>query len=397
MSAALLAISNLSVAYGPARAVRDVSLAIAPGEALGLVGESGCGKSTLAGAVLGSIPGRGRVTGGAVAFDGQDVASLPRAALRRLRGGGIGLVSQDAMSALNPSIRIGEQLVETLRCHRAMTRAAARAAALAMLAEVGLPDPARVMDAYPHRLSGGQQQRVVIAMALLPRPRLLLLDEPTTALDVTVEAGIIALLQSLCAAHGTALLFITHNLGLVAQLCQRVAVMYAGQVIEHGPVADVFAAPRHPYTRGLIACIPRPDLPRAQQPQVPAERAGGGLPADSCAFLPRCLHAIEACAVPVPLLPAGASLVRCIRADALPPVPPPATAETAPRMPAEPLLAVEALDKTYRLRPGLEIRANRDLRFGIGRGRTLAIVGESGCGKSTFARTLMGQIGRAHV
>ena len=389
----LLSIEGLSVTYpgrtGDVAAVRDVTLAVMPGEALGLVGESGCGKSTLASAVLGSVPGRGRVTAGRIVFDGADIATLSGRALRQVRGGGIGLVSQDAMAALNPSLRIGAQLIETLLCHRPVGRAAARAAALAMLAEVGLPDPVRIMDAYPHRLSGGQQQRVVIAMALLPQPRLLLLDEPTTALDVTIEAGIVDLLRTLCAAHGTALLFITHNLGLVAQLCRRVAVMYAGQVAETGPVAAVFDAPRHPYTSGLIGCIPRPDLPRAQQPLAPMPGQAGA-PGDGCAFMPRCPHAAPACAAPIPLLPDGDGAVRCIRWRELPAGEPQAAGTQLPIDPARPLLAVDGLDKTYRLARGLSIRANVGLRFGVARGRTLAIVGESGCGKSTFARTLMG-------
>jgi peptide/nickel transport system ATP-binding protein len=391
----LLDIDGLSVLYpgrgGDVLAVRDVSLRLMKGEAVGLVGESGCGKSTLAGAILAAVPGRGRIAAGAIRFDGADIATLSPAALRQMRGGGIGLVSQDAMSALNPAFRIGDQLIETLLCHRPVGRAAARHAALAMLDEVGLPDPARIMDAYPHRLSGGQQQRVVIAMALLPQPRLLLLDEPTTALDVTVEAGIIDLLRRLCAAHGTALLFITHNLGLVAQLCRRVAVMYAGQVVETGPVGAVFDAPRHPYARGLIACIPRPDLPRSQQPIASAlGQSAGGLPDAGCAFAPRCPHAAPQCAAAIPLLPAGDGAVRCVRWQDLPQDEAPAPAPQAPLAPPRPLLAVENLSKTYRLARTLEIRANDGLNFAVGHGRTLAIVGESGCGKTTFARTLMG-------
>ena len=386
---ALLAVEGLTVAYGGVVAVRDVSLAIVPGEALGLVGESGCGKSTLAGAVLGGVPGRGRVVAGRVVFDGADVAGLSRAGLRRMRGGGIGLVSQDAMSALNPAFRVGAQLVEALRCHRSVGVDVARGFALGMLGEVGLPDPGRVMEAYPHQLSGGQQQREVIAMALLPRPRLLLLDEPTTALDVTIEAGIIALLRRLCAAHGTALLFITHNLGLVSQLCDRVAVMYAGEVVEEGSVGTVFSAPRHPYTRGLIACIPRPDLPREAQVLEPMPGQAGA-PEGWCGFLPRCRHAVAGCEARIPLLAAGDGVVRCIRWDALPEETVAVAAGRGARAVAPPVLAVERLDKTYALRFGLSIRANRGLRFGVRRGQTLAIVGESGCGKSTFARTLMG-------
>ena len=321
----LLAIDDLSVAYGQVQAVRGVTLAIAPGEALGLVGESGCGKSTLAGAILAAVPGRGRITRGRIAFDNQDIARMSANALRHLRGGSIGLVSQDALSALNPSLRIGEQLTETLRAHQPQPRATARAAALAMLAEVGLPDPARIMDAYPHRLSGGQQQRVVIAMALLPRPRLLLLDEPTTALDVTIEAGIIALLRTLCAAHGTALLFITHNLGLVAQLCQRVAVMYAGQVVEQGPVAQVFSHPGHPYTRGLVACIPRPDLPRWQQPLTPMPGQAGPPPTAAATAA-----AASAPAAPTPSTPAPP------RSPCSTPAPPRSAASAGTRSPRPP-------------------------------------------------------------
>jgi len=393
MTDALLRINGLRIDYpsrqGAVPAVRGVSLSLAPGEALGLVGESGCGKSTLAGAVLGAVPGRGRVTSGRVLLEGNDVASLPAEALRRLRGGTVGLVSQDAMSALNPAFRIGDQLIETLRSHRPVSRAQAAAAAAAMLAEVGLPDPARMMQAYPHRLSGGQQQRMVIAMALLPQPRLLLLDEPTTALDVTVEAGIIALLRRLLASHGTAMLFITHNLGLVAQLCSRVAVMYAGEVVEEGAVGTVFDAPRHPYTRGLVGAIPRPDVPRGKQ--VLADMPGvAAAPSGQCGFLPRCRHAAARCEHPIPLLQAEHTLIRCVRWAELPPEPPAVAAPARETVPTAPLLAVEGLDKSYALPRGLSIRANRGLRFGVRRGRTLAIVGESGCGKSTFARTLMG-------
>ena len=393
MTEALLHVDGLRIDYpsrqGPVPAVRGVSLSLAPGEALGLVGESGCGKSTLAGAVLAAVPGRGRVTAGRVLLEGRDVTGLRPRDLRRLRGGTVGLVSQDAMSALNPAFRVGDQLAETLRSHRRVSRVQAIAEAEAMLAEVGLPDPGRVMGAYPHRLSGGQQQRVVIAMALLPRPRLLLLDEPTTALDVTVEAGIIALLRRLRASHGTAMLFITHNLGLVAQLCSRVAVMYAGEVVEEGAVDTVFAAPAHPYTRGLLRAIPRPDVPRGDQ--VLADMPGlVAAPPGQCGFLPRCRHAAPQCEHPVPLLQATGARVRCVRWAELPPEPEPAAMPGHDRVPTAPLLAVEGLDKTYALPRGLSIRANRDLRFGLRRGRTLAIVGESGCGKSTFARTLMG-------
>ena len=264
----LLEIADVSVSYrtraGVLPAVIGASLVIREGEAVGLVGESGCGKSTLAMAVLGHLGKNGKVTGGSVRFAGADIARLSREALRRIRGPGIGVVFQEAMSALNPSLRIGAQLAETVMVHRGGTRAQAREAAGAMLDEMRLPDPERIMAAYPHQLSGGQQQRAMIAMALLPQPRLLLLDEPTTSLDVTVEAGIVDLLATLRRTHNMAMLFISHNLGLVGQICERAAVMYAGEIVETGGVREMFAQPRHPYTMGLMRCIPRPDMPRSR-------------------------------------------------------------------------------------------------------------------------------------
>lgn len=266
---ALLQLDDVSVSYrtraGSQPAVLRASLTIAEGEAVGLVGESGCGKSTLAMTILGYLGRNGQVTGGSVRFAGEDISGMTRKALRRIRGPGIGIVYQDAMSALNPSMRIGAQLVETVKVHRGGSSAQARAVASDVLAEMGLADPTRIMMAYPHQLSGGQQQRAVIAMALLPRPRLLLLDEPTTSLDVTVEAGIVDLLATLRRTHNMAMLFISHNLGLVGQICDRAAVMYAGEIVETGSVQSIFSQPRHPYTAGLVRCIPRPDLPRAAQ------------------------------------------------------------------------------------------------------------------------------------
>jgi peptide/nickel transport system ATP-binding protein len=400
----LLEIADVSVAYrtraGLLPAVIGASLVIREGEAVGLVGESGCGKSTLAMAVLGHLGKNGKVTGGRVCFAGADIADLSREALRRIRGRGIGVVFQEAMSALNPSLRVGAQLAETVMVHLGGTRAQARAAAGAMLVEMRLPDPERIMAAYPHQLSGGQQQRVMIAMALLPQPRLLLLDEPTTSLDVTVEAGIVDLLATLRRTHNMAMLFISHNLGLVGQICERAAVMYAGEIVETGAVREMFARPRHPYTMGLMRCIPRPDMPRSAQSLIPIPGqvcAPDDRPV-GCTFGPRCGYFIAGTcdrgAIPLGTIGLDdAASVRCVRAPeiALPPAPERVDAR-APTV-ADAILTVTDLDKFYALRgpaKGRVVRANRGLSFDAGRGQTLAVVGESGSGKTTFANILMG-------
>ena len=402
--APLLEMAGVSITYrtraGLVPAVSGVSLTIHEGEAVGLVGESGCGKSTLALASLGYFGRNGRLTGGTIRFAGQDIASLAHDEMRRIRGPGIGIVYQEAMSALNPSLRIGTQLAEAVIIHRGLSARQANDAARAMLAEMQLTEPGRVMAAYPHQLSGGQQQRVVIAMALLAQPRLLLLDEPTTALDVTVEAGIIDLLMTLRRTHNTAMLFISHNLGLVGQICDRAAVMYAGEIVESGEVRQMFAHPRHPYTIGLTRCIPRADLPRAMQQLAPIR---GQVPAPNerligCRFAPRCEHARQGVcdqgALPLQELdPDGIASVRCARSSEITSPAFPDRVGVATRRDEDTLVAVDNLDKFYLLRgygKGHAVRANRGLTFDAARGRTLAIVGESGCGKSTFANILMG-------
>jgi peptide/nickel transport system ATP-binding protein len=400
----LLELSDVSVAYrsraGLLPAVLGASLTIREGEAVGLVGESGCGKSTLAMAVLGYLGKNGRMTGGSVRFAGDDISAMTREALRRIRGPGIGIVYQDAMSALNPSLRIATQLTEVVTVHRGGSRTQARAVASAMLVETGLADPERIMAAYPHQLSGGQQQRVVIAMALLPQPRLLLLDEPTTSLDVTVEAGIVDLLATLRRTHNMAMLFISHNLGLVGQICERVAVMYAGEIVETGGVQRMFARPLHPYTMGLVRCIPRPDLPRSEQRLVPI--AGQVCSPDDrplgCAFGPRCDHFVaDMCArsaIPLHAIGSeGAVSVRCVRASEIVVAPAPKSIDLAVRSGGDTILSVTGLDKFYQVRRssgGGTVRANHGLNFDAMRGQTLAVVGESGCGKTTFANILMG-------
>ena len=395
----LLEMADVSIAYrtraGLMPAVGNVSLTIHEGESVGLVGESGCGKSTLALASLGYFGRNGQLTSGSIRFAGQDITRLTQVELRRIRGPGIGIVYQEAMSALNPSLRIATQLAETVIVHRGLSRQNARAAACATLAEMELPDPERIMAAWPHQLSGGQQQRVVIAMALLAQPRLLLLDEPTTALDVTVEAGIVDLLSRLRRTHNTAMLFISHNLGLIGQICDRAAVMYAGEIVETGDVGQLFARPRHPYTIGLMRCIPRPDLPRTMQHLAPIR---GQVPAPNerpigCSFAPRCEHVrVGQCdrdAIPLVALSSYQTAVRCVRASEIGQLPLPPRASVIAQRSDVTLLAVDGLEKLYPVR-GHVIRANQDLTFEAPRGETLAIVGESGCGKSTFANIVMG-------
>ena len=311
----LLQVEDLRVVFrteaGSGAAVDGVSFDVDAGETVALVGESGCGKSVTALSILRLLPSPpARLDGGSIRFDGRDLTTMPLPELRRLRGGDIAMVFQEPMTALNPVLTIGAQLTEAIRLHRPVGRAAARSQALELLDLVRIPDAARHLEAYPHRLSGGMRQRVVIAMALACDPRLLIADEPTTALDVTIQAGILDLLRSVQARTGMALLLITHNLGVVADMADRVVVMYAGRVAEQGPARDVLRAPRHPYTRGLLAATPR--VPhRAGEGRAPLQEIAGMVPAltampPGCAFAPRCHMAEPACAAtPPPLLAVG--------------------------------------------------------------------------------------------
>lgn len=294
MSAPVLEVRNLRVAYGPVQALRGASLQARAGEVVGIVGESGCGKSTLASALIG-LPAPGARVSGEVRVGGDDLVALPEAARRRLRGDRVAMVFQDPMTAFNPVLTLGEQLID-FQHRRAEPRAARRDRARAMLARVGLPDPDLALRRYVHELSGGMRQRAAIAAALLMRPALLVADEPTTALDVTMEAQILHLLRELRAEHQGAIVVITHHLGVVGELCDRVYVMYAGEVVEEGTVDEIYHSPRHPYTQALIACDPAHVAQGvARLPTIPGRLPDLTAPPAGCAFAARCARATARC------------------------------------------------------------------------------------------------------
>ena len=406
----ILEIENLSISFftrlREIPAVMDFSCTVLPGEAMGLVGESGCGKSTVALAVMRDLGVNGRIVSGSIKFKGRDLTHMSMEDLRSIRGSEIAMIYQEPMASLNPAMKVGRQLMEVPMIHRGMGAREARALARQLVADVRLPDPDRILDAFPHQLSGGQQQRIVIAMALMSKPALLILDEPTTALDVTVEAGIVDLVNELAEKTGTSMLFISHNLGLIREVCNRITVMYSGEAVETGAIDDVFNKMRHPYTQALFRAIPLPGADKTARPlraipgnfPLPHERPQG------CNFGPRCDY-----------FQAG----RCDAAEiAMHPVPGDERHDTRCLRPAE--IDWEALWKADASRPKAEIgdvvlrmedvrkyyevaasslfsggnkkvvKANETLSFEARAGETLAIVGESGCGKSTFAKVLMG-------
>ena len=408
--APVLELRNVAISYfvraGEMKVVPNISFKLGQGEALGLVGESGCGKSTVAFAVMQYLGTVGRITNGQVLFEGKDLAKMSPAELRAIRGRKISMVYQDPMSSLNPVIPIGKQLMEVPIIHFGESEQAAHARALQMLREVNLPDPETMMARYPHQLSGGQQQRVVIAMALMAEPSLLVMDEPTTGLDVTVEAAVLDLVARLREKHNTAIIFISHNLGTVVRICDRIGVMYAGELVEEGPITEVFRNPRHPYTRGLLSCIPTLGADKNSRPltaipgQVPSilNRPKG------CVFQPRCKFAIaERCSQdPLPTLDMSAQHhVKCVRANELPEhekLPQGLEAIALGKAPvdAEVVLQIAHLRKTYHQSTGMfggagyDVHAVDNIDLSANRGQTLAIVGESGCGKSTLAKVLTG-------
>ncbi|HEX6993429.1 MAG TPA: ABC transporter ATP-binding protein [Gammaproteobacteria bacterium] len=314
----LLSIENLVVEFrgdaGTIRAVDGLTLAISPGERVGLVGESGCGKSVTALALLGLVPSPpGRIAAGRVLFDGRDLTTLRETEMRRVRGAGIAMIFQEPMTALNPVFTIGSQMTEVLRRQRRLSPKEAKAEAIEWLDRVGIPDPVKRLGHYPHELSGGMRQRVMIAMALSCRPKLLIADEPTTALDVTIQAQVLDLMRSLTEETGAALILITHDLGVVAETCRRACVMYTGKLVEDAPVETLFAAPRHPYTSGLLASVPRVREDRLERlPTIPGMVPDlARLPA-GCSFRERCPNAVASCRVaPPPLRDVGVARVAC--------------------------------------------------------------------------------------
>ena len=383
----------------------DLSFRIARGEALGLVGESGSGKSTVAFAIMRYLGPLGRIAGGRILFEGKDIAAMGEAELRSIRGRRIAMVYQDPMSSLNPVMTIGRQLMEVPMLHEGVGAEEARRRALAMLVEVNFADPPAIMARYPHQLSGGQQQRIVIAMALIGKPALLIMDEPTTGLDVTVEAAVLALVQELRRKYDTALLFISHNLGTVAQVCDRLVVIYGGEIVEEGRIGDVFRSPSHPYTRGLLDCLPRLGRSKHEMPlrPIPGRPASPLARPSGCGFAPRCAHSEPGrCTVSaissVELPGGGGHFVRCVKAAELGPWRQErgAAAIHAEGKAAAVLVHTEDLAKRYGQsggvfgRKGAPVRALNGIDLELERGETLAIVGESGCGKSTFARVLSG-------
>lgn len=314
--APLLQVQDLRTSYftadGEVRSVDGVSLQLARGEVLGVVGESGSGKSVMGLSLMGLIDPPGRVVGGSIRLGGSELVGLADHAMRRIRGRRIGMVFQDPLMALNPVLRIETTLVETLRAHLSIGTARARDRALAALVDVGIPSPAQRLRGYPHELSGGMRQRVAIAAALLPEPDVLIADEPTTALDVTIQAQILHLLQRLVVARGLALIMVSHDLSIVAGMADRVAVMYAGKVVESGPVERILSMPAHPYTRGLIRSVPVMSAPGAVLPQIPGNPPSPLARPAGCAFAPRCERASAACAALPDLLELEAGhAVRC--------------------------------------------------------------------------------------
>ena len=296
----LLEVRDLTIVFdtrrGPLTAVDGVSFSLAPGEILGVVGESGAGKSLTGTAITGLLERPGRIAGGEIRFEGQRIDNLPRERMRRIRGKKIGAVFQDPLTSLNPLFTVGDQLVETIETHLDLSGEAARKRAIGLLAEVGIPAPDQRIDQYPHQFSGGMRQRVVIALALCANPKLVIADEPTTALDVSIQAQIIALLKKMCREHDAAVILITHDMGVIAETADRVAVMYAGRLAEIGPVERVVKEPRHPYTRGLMGSVPAVGgrLERLTQIDGAMPRLGE-IPA-GCAFHPRCPEAMARCA-----------------------------------------------------------------------------------------------------
>jgi peptide/nickel transport system ATP-binding protein len=410
----LLEVEDLHVHFvtsrGVVRAVEGISYKVRPGETVALVGESGCGKSVSSLAIMRLLAKpAGRIVGGRILFQGVNLLDLPEDRMREIRGRDIAMIFQEPMTSLNPVLTVGFQIMEPLLIHLAMTQDAARARAMELLKMVGIPDPERRLDQYPHQFSGGMRQRVMIAIALSCNPKLIIADEPTTALDVTIQAQILKLMKDLSRDLGIALVVITHNLGIVARYADRVNVMYAARMAEQGTAADVFAKPLHPYAAGLLRSVPRLDRPRGLKLETI-----DGLPPNlldppaGCRFAPRCPARQDVCvAAPPQLIEAEPHhYSACVRATELAQVGPAGLGlqSANPRLPepksldkAQPLLQVRDLCTYFEVGTGLqmlksakaEVRAVDGVSFDVFRGETLGLVGESGCGKTTVGRTLL--------
>ena len=387
-------------------AVMDFSVSVHPGEAVGLVGESGCGKSTVALGVMQDLGKNGRIVGGSIKFKGRDLAQMSAEELRDIRGNEIAMIYQEPMASLNPAMKIGRQLMEVPMIHEGISESQAYERALEVVTDVRLPDPERMLNSYPHQLSGGQQQRIVIAMALMSKPALLILDEPTTALDVTVEAAVVELVKELGKKYGTSMLFISHNLGLILETCDRLCVMYSGEAVERGSIAEVFDEMQHPYTQALFRSIPLPGADKNAHPLVaipgnfplPHERPTG------CNFGPRCDY-FEAGRCDVGQIDMAdvtgndRHATRCLRHQEIDwNAPIAVAAQKEKTKPGAVVLKIDNLKKYYEVAANAlfgggakrVVKANETLSFEARESETLAIVGESGCGKSTFAEVLMG-------
>ena len=409
----LLQITNLSVAYETDKewltAVQDFSLSIRAGETVGLVGESGSGKSTIALAVMGYLSEDGRVDAGEIIFNGRNLNELNQKEMATIWGQQINMVPQDPQSSLNPSLKVQEQLAEALRQHSSLNKADANARAVELLDMVRVPDPARVADSYPHQISGGMQQRVMIAMALATEPPLLILDEPTTNLDVTTQAAVLDLFRDLIMARDTAVLYVTHNLGVVANMCDRVAVLYASEFVEEAPAKDLFHKPLHPYTQGLLDSVPQLGHNKrdTQLPAIPGQIPSLKDKPPACVFAPRCPLAIERCHTERPLMeqtPNGRQ-IRCHRWQEI------ANDEIHARQTgtavtaksngsAEALLQLEDVEVYFDVNrsiidsikraPKQKVKAIDGINLTLRRGETLGLVGESGSGKTTLSRAIIG-------
>ncbi len=407
----ILEIDKLSISFftrlREIPAVMDFSAKVMPGEALGLVGESGCGKSTVALGVMQDLGVNGKVVGGSIKFKGRDLSAMSAEELRDIRGNEIAMIYQEPMASLNPAMKIGKQLTEVPMIHEGVSKEEAYRRALEVVTDVKLPDAERILNSYPHQLSGGQQQRIVIAMALMSKPSLLILDEPTTALDVTVEAAVVELVKNLGKKYGTSMLFISHNLGLILETCDRLCVMYSGEAVERGSIEDVFDKMQHPYTQALFRSIPLPGADKNARPLVaipgnfplPHERPHG------CNFGPRCDYFKEGYCDQgfIPMAPVEGDErheSRCLRFRDIDWDAPIVAKETTEKGKiGNVVLKVDHLMKYYQVAANAlfgssgnmkVVKANETLTFEARESETLAIVGESGCGKSTFAKVLMG-------